>query len=81
MKIGIIGTHAIGKTTLVYDLASSLKKQDFNAGILTEVSRNSPFPINEETTKEAQKWILFTQYLKEIEKEKNMNILFVTEVS
>ena len=70
MKIALIGAHATGKTTFVYEIAISLKKQGFNADILTEVSRDSPFPINEETTQEAQKWILFTQYLREIEKEK-----------
>jgi nicotinamide riboside kinase len=68
-KVAFIGTHGTGKTTLVYELASCLKKLDFNVDVLTEVSRENPFPINEQTTRESQKWILFTQYIKEIEKE------------
>lgn len=69
MKIALIGAHATGKTTLAYGIANSLKKKGFNVDFLGEVSRDCPFPINENTTKEAQKWILFTQYIKEIEKE------------
>lgn len=69
MKIALIGAHGSGKTTLGYDIAASLKKIDFNVDVLGEVSRDCPFPINENTTEEAQKWILFTQYIREIEKE------------
>jgi nicotinamide riboside kinase len=69
MKVALIGTHATGKTTLAYDIASSLKKRNFNVDFLGEVSRDCPFPINEDTTKSAQKWILLTQYVREIEKE------------
>ena len=70
MKIAFIGTHGTGKTNLVYQLAYSLKKAGSKVDVLTEVVRDSPFPINEETTLESQKWILFTQYIREIEKEK-----------
>lgn len=68
-KLAFIGSHAVGKTTLVYELASILKKMSFNVDVLTEVSRDSPFLINEDTTKKAQRRILFTQYIGEIEKE------------
>lgn len=74
-KVAFIGTHGTGKTTLVFDLASSLKKVGFNVDVLTEVVRDSPFPINKQTTRESQKWILFTQYIKEIEKEEKCDYL------
>lgn len=69
MKVALIGTHATGKTTLAYEIASSLKKKNFNIDVLGEVSRDCPFPINEDTTPNAQKWILLTQYIREMEKE------------
>jgi nicotinamide riboside kinase len=75
MKIALIGAHATGKTTLAYDIATSLKKMNFNVDVLGEVSRDCPFPINENTTIKAQSWILFTQYLREIEKEDKCDYL------
>jgi nicotinamide riboside kinase len=75
MKIAFIGAHATGKTTLAYEIATSLKKRNFNVDVLGEVSRDCPFPINENTTIKAQSWILFTQYLKEIEKEDKCDYL------
>lgn len=67
MKIAIIGTHGVGKTTLCYDVAAAIKKQDKNVDIVKEVSRSCPLPINKDTTKSAQAWILHTQIAKEIE--------------
>jgi nicotinamide riboside kinase len=75
MKIALIGAHATGKTTRAYEIATSLKKMNFNVDVLGEVSRDCPFPINENTIPEAQKWILFTQYLREIEREKKYDYL------
>lgn len=67
MKIAFIGTHGCGKTTLVYELCSELKKKDFQVGHLEEIARSCPLPINEQTTKDAQIWILATTIAKEIE--------------
>ncbi len=66
MKIAFIGTHGVGKTTLCYDLASQLKRQDLSVDVVKEVARSCPLPINEETTLEAQAWILHTQIAQEI---------------
>ena len=66
MKIAFIGTHGVGKTTLCFDLAALLKRQDLHVDIVKEVARLSPLPINQKTTLEAQLWILTTQVSEEI---------------
>jgi predicted ATPase len=66
MKIAFIGTHGVGKTTLCFDLASALKRQDVNVDIVKEVARLSPLPINRKTSLDAQTWILASQVAEEI---------------
>jgi nicotinamide riboside kinase len=66
MKVAFIGTHGVGKTTLCFDLAALLKKQDVHVDIVKEVARLSPLPINKQTSLEAQLWILMTQVAEEI---------------
>ena len=66
MKIAFIGSHGVGKTTLCYDLASRLKRQDRAVDLVKEVARGCPLPINRETTLPAQAWILHTQIAHEI---------------
>ena len=67
MKIALIGTHGVGKTTLCYELAARLKRLDINVEMVREVARRCPLPINRETSAEAQEWILHTQMAWEIE--------------
>ena len=67
MKVAFIGTHGVGKTTLAYGLAMRLKQLGANVGFLEEVARRCPFPINEETSIEAQTWILMETIRREIE--------------
>ena len=66
MKIAFIGSHGVGKTTLCYDLASRLKRQDRAVDLVKEVARRCPLPINRDTTLAAQAWILHTQIADEI---------------
>ena len=66
LKIGFIGTHGVGKTTLCYDLGAALKKRGVNVDLVKEVARQSPLPINRQTSLEAQLWILTTQVAEEI---------------
>lgn len=66
MKLAFIGTHGVGKTTLCYDLAASLKRQGINVDMVKEVARLSPLPINRKTSLDAQTWILATQVAEEI---------------
>ena len=66
LKIGFIGTHGVGKTTLCYGLAARLKARDVVLDIVHEVARRCPLPINEGTSVAAQSWILHTQICDEL---------------
>ena len=65
MKIGFVGSQGTGKTTLSYELAAELKKRGHDVYVLSEVARSCPLPINEETTKESQLWIIGKQMTRE----------------
>jgi len=67
LKLALIGTHGVGKTTLAYEICSLLKKADHNVELVTEVARRSPFPVNEATTLEGQLWILHAQIAAELD--------------
>lgn len=66
MKIAFVGTHGVGKTALCFGLAAHLKKIDLSVGLVQEVARDCPMPINRDTTLHAQAWILHTQIAQEI---------------
>lgn len=66
MKIAFVGTHGVGKTALCYGLAAHLKRIDISVGLVQEVARDCPMPINRDTTLQAQAWILHTQIAREI---------------
>lgn len=67
LKVAFVGTHGVGKTTLCFDLAAQLKRLDLGVDIVKEVARRCPLPINEDTTFDAQAWILHTQIAEELE--------------
>ncbi len=60
-KVAFIGSHGVGKTTLVYGLAARLKARDHALEVVVEVARRCPLQLNEETSLAAQSWILHTQ--------------------
>jgi len=66
LKVAFVGSHGVGKTTLCFDLASQLKRLDLGVDLVKEVARRCPLPINEETTLDAQGWILHTQIAEEM---------------
>lgn len=66
LKIAFVGSHGVGKTTLCFDLAAQLKRLDLGVELVKEVARRSPLPINEQTTADAQAWILHTQMAEEL---------------
>jgi nicotinamide riboside kinase len=66
LKIAFVGTHGVGKTTLCYALAARLKQQHLSVEVVHEVARRCPLPINEYTSREAQRWIFFEQLAEEI---------------
>jgi nicotinamide riboside kinase len=67
VKIAFIGTHGVGKTTLCFDLAARLKRMDRSVDLVKETARDCPLPINQDTTYDAQAWILHTQIARELE--------------
>ncbi len=66
MKLALIGTHGVGKTTLAFELCSLLKKAEYSVELVTEMARHSSFPVNEGTTLDGQLWILHAQIAAEI---------------
>lgn len=75
MKIAIIGTHSTGKTTLIKLLHCELQMRGITSSILPEFSRLCPFPINEETTLQAQEWIQQQQIKQEIQHYRQSKLL------
>jgi thymidylate kinase len=67
VKIAIVGTHGIGKTTLAYKLAHEAKIRGYNAMILTEVARACPFPLNDGFTVDGANWIVTEQINRELQ--------------
>jgi len=75
MKIGMVGSHGVGKTTLCFEVAAALKRRNADLEMVREVARRCPLPINQETTVAAQEWILHTQIASEIEAEAGHEIV------
>lgn len=75
LKVAFVGSHGVGKTTLCFDLASQLKRLDLGVDLVKEVARRCPLPINEETTPDAQAWILHTQIAEEMAAAANYEVV------
>jgi len=67
MKISIIGTHGIGKSTLAYQIACAAKERGKNAIVINEVARASPFPLNEGFDLNGATWIVTSQINRELD--------------
>jgi len=69
MKVGIMGTHGVGKTGFALRMAADMKRghPGEQVGLVTETARKCPFPVNQDTSVEAQLWIYHTQFAAEIE--------------
>ena len=66
-KIGIMGSHSAGKSTLSFDIACRLKKLGLNVGVVQETVRYSPFPYNDKMQPETALWAYHAQICKELE--------------
>lgn len=66
LKIALIGSHGVGKTTLCFGLAARLKARDVALDVVHEVARRCPLPINHETGVASESWILHTQIAEEL---------------
>lgn len=61
IKIALIGTHGVGKTTTAYGIGHILKKLRYDTEVLYETARKCPLPINKMGSKDSQLWILSKQ--------------------
>lgn len=66
-KYAVIGTHGVGKTTFVYELAANMKKAGGNVRVVNEQARCSPFPLNENFNIESAQWIICKHIQEELE--------------
>ncbi|MEL6557036.1 MAG: AAA family ATPase [Bacteroidota bacterium] len=57
-RVAFMGAHGSGKTTLILEIASRLKKRGINCSIAYEVARKSPYVIRGLNTIEAQLQLL-----------------------
>ncbi len=68
-KIALVSTHGTGKTALAGLIEGELKRRNIEARAIREMStqaRERGLPINEQTTKETQLWILYRQFAEEL---------------
>ena len=75
IKVAIVGTHCVGKTTLASKFAAEVTRRGAIAEIVPEVARECPLPVNEEAPREAFYWILARQLQLEVEKSTHADIL------
>lgn len=66
MKIAVIGTHGVGKTTFSHMLTSHLMRQGKSAFMVSEVVRECPFPINDKSSVDGGYWIVTEQIAREL---------------
>lgn len=75
IKVALVGTHGVGKTTMAYELAGIIKRKGRSVELITEIARECPFPLNDLGTSQAYQWIIARQVQLEIEKSPRAEIL------
>ncbi len=68
-KICLVSTHGTGKTSLAASIEGELKRRSVEAKYLGEIATKAKergLPINQETTLEAQLWIILSQFREEL---------------
>lgn len=75
IKIAIVGAKDCGKTTSFYYCANKLKRDYHSVGLLHEVARYCPYPLDIKGGFKTQMWILANQILQERELEEQYNII------
>ena len=81
MKIAVIGTHGVGKTTLVHMLATYAIRNAKKVSIIEEVVRDCPFPINDKSTIDWAYWLVTEQISRELSSEARKQDLIVCDRS
>jgi len=75
VKFGIMGTHGTGKTTFATEYTGRLKQMGKTVGMVAGIARSCPWPLNKETTEEAQRWIFHRHMLAELEAAEQYDIV------
>lgn len=82
IKIGVLGTHGVGKTTLALDLGQQIQKTGkFSVSILTELARECPYPMGVNQSEEATNWLISRQISRELELSRNASLLICDRTS
>jgi len=72
-KIGLIGTHSSGKTTLAKELTATLP----DSLHLGSVARDCPLPINENASVESELWIMSSRMRREIDTSNGIGVKYL----
>ena len=80
-KIAICGVHGVGKSTLCNWLAYQYKREGYNAKVVNECVRYSPFPVNDRCSLESQMWIVSRQIQDELTAQSSKYELIVCDRS
>jgi len=75
IKIGILGTHSTGKTTLGHTIMSYLKEHHFIVGWVDEIVRDIPASVSDLSAFLSQYWVINSQINKEIERQSNNKVI------
>lgn len=82
VKIGVLGTHGVGKTTLALDLGQLIQKTGkFSVSVLTELARECPYPMGVNQAEEATNWLIARQISRELELSRNASLLVCDRTS
>lgn len=73
MKVAIIGTHGVGKTTLALTIAARQKLLGKSVKFIGETARDCPFGINDKCSVETVLWIYHRQMQRELEASKKFD--------
>jgi GTPase SAR1 family protein len=60
-KIGFIGSHGVGKTTLLIEFVGKLIRENIDFYTITDTARKCPHRINKESNFQSQLWIFREQ--------------------
>ena len=66
IKINILGTHGVGKSTLCFQIANLLKQSNNNVKIIAENIRGCPFEINQKAKITTELWTFHKTFLDEL---------------